>query len=250
MGGSSIDLLEMLGFVFSLLFVFWPVMLIASLRWKGSLLGSLVVMWSVLAIARVLAMLKDAVLSWSPVPEPLYTILFVAVGAALWTGWGIRRARRQKVLLEIAARAGGETDLLDLSADRFEDLVVELFKVRDQKATRVGGRGDHGVDIRVQTKEGEKWVVQCKRWRKPVGEPTVRDFYGAMQHEGADKGVIVATRGFSGPARRWAKGKPLILCDSELFFKWWEQALKDKNRVGDRQQDEARAAETSDRAFR
>ena len=130
------------------------------------------------------------------------------------------------MLLAIAAKAGGETDLLELSAEQFEDLV------RGHRATRVGGAGDHGVDVRVKTKDGANRIVQCKRWRRPVGEPAIRDSYGAVEHEKADKGVVVATRGFTGPAKRWAKGKPLVLCDSELFFKWWEQALREAKTRG------------------
>jgi len=223
----SLDLLAVLGLAFSIVFLMWPLMLIAPLRWRGPVLRSMVVMWSVMAMARALAALEDSPLSWSPVPDPLYTALFVVVGAVLWAAWGLQRARRRRVLREIGARAGGVTDLLELEPTRFEELVAELFRLRGHKAKQIGGAGDHGVDIEVRTTDGERWVVQCKRWRKRVGEPKVRDFYGAVQHEKADKGVIIATGGFTGPARRWAKGKPLVLCDSELFFKWWEQALKD-----------------------
>lgn len=91
--------------------------------------------------------------------------------------------------------------------------------MRGAKAWRTGATGDHGVDVVVQTPKGEKWVVQCKRWRGGVGEPIVRDFYGTVQHEKAHKGVLVTTGTFSNAAREWAKGKPLVLVDGAEFLR-------------------------------
>ena len=86
--------------------------------------------------------------------------------------------------------------------------------------------GDHGVDVVVKAKNGEKWVVQCKRWRTPAGESIVRDFYGMMQHEKAAQGAIIATSGFSQPAIEWAKGKPLYLYNGKDFLQLWDKVKK------------------------
>ncbi|MCS7001173.1 MAG: restriction endonuclease, partial [Candidatus Kapabacteria bacterium] len=115
-------------------------------------------------------------------------------------------------------------DLLDLSPTEFENMVVELYSAMGHKAYRTGATGDHGIDIVVRASNGEKWVVQCKRWRGYVGEPVVRDFYGAMHHEKADKGAIITTGVFTPQARAWAKGKPITLLDGKEFFEYLKKA--------------------------
>ena len=110
-------------------------------------------------------------------------------------------------------------------------MVVEFYKSAGHKARRTGATGDHGVDVLVQASNGEKWIVQCKRWRGAVGEPVVRDLYGAMQHEKADKGAIITTGNFTQPAQEWAKGKPIILCNGNLFLKSWKRARSRKKDI-------------------
>ena len=105
-------------------------------------------------------------------------------------------------------------------------MVAELYRAMGHQARRTGMIGDHGVDVVVKAKNGEKWVVQCKRWRTPAGESIVRDFYGMMQHEKAAQGAIIATSGFSQAAIEWAKGKPLYLYNSNDFLRLWNKVKK------------------------
>jgi restriction system protein len=41
----------------------------------------------------------------------------------------------------------------------------------------------------------------------------VRDLFGAVGHEGATKGLLITTSGFSKATYNWAMGKPLQLID-------------------------------------
>ena len=85
------------------------------------------------------------------------------------------------------------------------------------KVAHIGKQGDHGVDLVVHHKNGEKWVVQCKQWKGQVGEPVVRDIYGAVHHEEAQGAAVVTTGGFSSKAIKWAEGKPIHLYDGETL---------------------------------
>jgi restriction system protein len=76
--------------------------------------------------------------------------------------------------------------------------------------------------------KGQKEIVQCKQWNKPVGEPQLRDLYGAMQHEKATRGWLVAPRGFSEPAKKWAKGKAIELIDDEQMGRLLQSAISRK----------------------
>ncbi len=66
-----------------------------------------------------------------------------------------------------------KADVRTLSGTDFERL-MELYYI-DQGYTvqRVGGSGDHEVDLILKGKEGYKIAVQCKRWKQDVGNNIV-----------------------------------------------------------------------------
>lgn len=96
---------------------------------------------------------------------------------------------------------------------QLEKFTAQLFKQMGYRVAHTGQTGDHGVDVRLLNPAGQVELVQCKQWSKPVGEPEVRDLAGAMLHEKAVRGFIIAPGGFSDSARRWARGKPIVLAD-------------------------------------
>ncbi len=104
-------------------------------------------------------------------------------------------------------------------AEQFEKLVSEFFSAFGYRVFHAGMSGDHGVDVVVMTPAGEKWVVQCKRYKGSVGEPMVRDLLGTMVHEKASKAFLITTGSFTKAARAWAKNKPIVLYDGETFLK-------------------------------
>jgi restriction system protein len=60
---------------------------------------------------------------------------------------------------------------------------------------------------------GGKIVIQAKRYTGTVGVSAVRDLYGTVLNEGANKGIIVTTSHYGADAYEFAKGKPLVLID-------------------------------------
>jgi restriction system protein len=60
---------------------------------------------------------------------------------------------------------------------------------------------------------GGKVVIQAKRYRNTVGVSAVRDLYGTMMNEGANKGILVTTSGYGPDAFDFAKDKPIELID-------------------------------------
>jgi hypothetical protein len=100
-----------------------------------------------------------------------------------------------------------------LSDLELEKLAEQVYKKMGYQVRHVGQTGDHGIDVLLINPNNQKEIVQCKQWSKPVGEAALRDLYGAMMHDQAVRGWIWAPRGFSGPAKAWAKGKPIVLVD-------------------------------------
>ena len=162
------------------------------------------------------------------IQEPLSTILFFTVGFILVSIW-LSKSYLGRIHLRTKLFGLSTEDLIELSPGEFEEMVAELYRSMGHKARRTGSIGDHGVDVVVNAKRREKWVVQCKRWRTPAGEFIVRDFYGMMQHEKAAQGAIIATTGFSQAAAEWAKGKPLYLYNGNDFLKINEKSKKQQD---------------------
>lgn len=70
----------------------------------------------------------------------------------------------------------------------------------------MGGSGDGGIDgvISLDRLGLEKVYVQAKRWQGSVGCPQVQGFMGALQLQGASKGVFITTSTFTKDARETA----------------------------------------------
>ena len=98
----------------------------------------------------------------------------------------------------------------------FERLCQELLLVAGLGEVTVTGRpGDEGIDgravIHFAGLVSLPVVFQCKRYRRPVTAPMIREFRGAMMGR-ADRGLFITTGDFTGRARQEAKrdGAPLI----------------------------------------
>jgi len=107
-------------------------------------------------------------------------------------------------------------NLMDLTPGEFEVLVSNLFTQMglDTKLTR--SSRDGGVDaVAFDTRPvlGGKVVIQAKRYRDAVGVSAVRDLYGTMLNEGANKGILVCTSRYGPDAYNFSKDKPIELID-------------------------------------
>lgn len=94
----------------------------------------------------------------------------------------------------------------------FEHWVADLFRRAGFLVNVTKVSGDHGIDL-LASLPGRLIAVQCKRWDGTVGEPIVRDLYGAMTAVNAHSGCLVTTGSFTAQAHQFAKGKPLSLLD-------------------------------------
>ena len=89
------------------------------------------------------------------------------------------------------------------------------FRELGYRVKTTGMGGDHGADLLAE-KPGELAIVQCKRYRSgSVGEPVLRDLFGAMHDFGAQHAYLVTTGELTGAARAWAKGKPITIWESD-----------------------------------
>ncbi len=104
-------------------------------------------------------------------------------------------------------------DLLALEPDEFEAWTSLLFQMMGYRVRNTRDTADHGIDLQVYDDALPLGLVQCKRYRGTVGEPTVRDLYGTLVAAGADRAWLVTTGAISRQAREWAAGKRMELWD-------------------------------------
>lgn len=108
----------------------------------------------------------------------------------------------------------------------FERLVVQLLLKmgyggsRQEAGRAVGQSGDGGIDgIISEDRLGlDAIYLQAKRWQAPVGEGPIRDFKGALDAKGAQKGVLITTSSFTASAKSAAqtsRSYKIVLIDGE-----------------------------------
>ena len=109
-------------------------------------------------------------------------------------------------------------NLASMDWEDFEKLVAILFSkifpadTAEVKVTQASR--DRGVDAIVWDTDpikGGKFIIQAKRYTNTVDVAAVRDLYGTLVDEGANRGILVTTSSFGPDSISWAKDKPITL---------------------------------------
>ena len=110
---------------------------------------------------------------------------------------------------------------------QFEKLMELIYRHRGFTVKRLGGaNADGGVDLVVESSD-EKFVVQCKHWRKwTVGVRNIREFLGTLTDSQIPKGIFITLVGYSGDAKQLADKHGIqILNESDLIEMLGESGL-------------------------
>lgn len=107
----------------------------------------------------------------------------------------------------------------ELSWQQFEELVGEAYRRQGFRVVENDGVGpDGGVDL-VISKDGKRFLVQCKQYRsQKVGVKVVREMFGLVTAEQAAGGVVICSGQFTRDAFQFAQGKNLKLVDGEQLL--------------------------------
>jgi restriction system protein len=123
-----------------------------------------------------------------------------------------------------------DDNLAAVDWETFEHLVRELFEkefskpgteVRITRASR-----DRGVDAVVFDPDpirGGKFIIQAKKYTNTVDVSAVRDLFGTIQNEGANRGILVTTSHFGPDAYEFAKDKNITLLDGPNLLHLFEK---------------------------
>ena len=127
---------------------------------------------------------------------------------------------------EVTGDLDQSTNLAAMDWEDFEHLIRELFEAEfgeggsEVKITRASrDRGVDAIAFDPDPIRGGKFVIQAKRYTRTVGVDAVRDLYGTVINEGANKGILVTTAEYGPDAYDFVKDKPLTLVSGgELLF--------------------------------
>ena len=128
-----------------------------------------------------------------------------------------------------------QNNLSDLNSDynlalmdwqEFEHLVREIFEkefsINGGEVKVTQSSRDGGVDAIAFDPDpirGGKIVIQAKRYTNVVGVSNVRDLYGTVINEGANRGVLITTSDFGSDSHNFVKDKPISLINGQhLLF--------------------------------
>jgi len=122
------------------------------------------------------------------------------------------RRRQRRHLLEWT------TELRHLNAQEFEWLVGEVFRREGWKVRETGRQDgpDGNIDLEL-TRDGQRMIVQCKRWSsKLVDVHEIREFGGTLLRERLPPhaGIFVTLSDFFGQARAEAEETGIIIVDN------------------------------------
>jgi len=149
---------------------------------------------------------------------------------------------------DVASKMHDETNLAAMPWEDFEHFVRQLFEwlfAKDGMEVKVTQASrDRGVDAIMFDPDpvrGGKYVLQAKRYTRTVDVAAVRDLYGTILNEGANRGILVTTSFFGPDAYDFAKDKPISLIDGPNLL----ALLKKEGRHYRIDLEEARRAESS-----
>lgn len=97
---------------------------------------------------------------------------------------------------------------------QFEKLIELIYKNRGFSVKRLGGaNADGGVDLILESAT-ERFVVQCKHWRKwTVGVRQIREFLGTLTDTRIPKGIFITLAGFTNEAKQLAEKHGIKILD-------------------------------------
>jgi HJR/Mrr/RecB family endonuclease len=106
---------------------------------------------------------------------------------------------------------------------QFEKLMELIYRHRGYSVTRLGGANpDGGVDL-IISRDNEKFLVQCKQWRKwKVGVKEMREFFGALSDQKENKGIYITLQGYTEQARLFATKHGIELFDESHLIQMLE----------------------------
>ena len=98
-------------------------------------------------------------------------------------------------------------DFNKIDGFEFEEYIGTMFTNKGFQVQKTNYSHDGGIDlIAIYDKPifSGKYIIQCKKYEDTlVGQPAIRDLYGVVMSENANKGILITTSDFTQEARAY-----------------------------------------------
>lgn len=116
-------------------------------------------------------------------------------------------------------------NLATIPWEDFEHLVVQVlsneFHGKDVEIRTTRASRDQGVDAVIFDPNlitGGKIIIQAKRYNSTVDAAAVRELYGTILNEGANRGILITTSSYGKASYSFAKDRPITLIDGQMLL--------------------------------
>lgn len=116
-------------------------------------------------------------------------------------------------------RKSGIYEVDSMNGDVFEKYLGTLLKAKGYQAEVTQTSGDYGADL-VLRKDGQKIVVQAKRYKKSVGVRAIQEIVSAKNYYKADACWVVTNNYFTEPAKKLAQVNDVRLINRDELIRW------------------------------
>jgi restriction system protein len=143
------------------------------------------------------------------------SFLQYAVPFCLFVGVSVSLIKRYKGNRILATYRGDPVKAIaEMHWREFERLLGAAFRTQGFEVRDLGGPGpDGGVDL-VLTRDGKRYLAQCKHWKVwQVGVSIVRELNGVVAAQKADGGYVISSGQFSPDALAFAESCQITLID-------------------------------------
>jgi restriction system protein len=151
-----------------------------------------------------------------------HLVVFVVVAAVGLVAAGVWAYLRWAAMSRLTAYERDVAVTDHMSGADFEQYVARLLRDSGCRGVRVcGGAGDMGADVIARTPDGQRLVVQCKRYAGNLSSPDVQRFAGtARDVHGAEVALLVTTGRPTAQALEVARRCRITLVDRPALARW------------------------------
>lgn len=108
----------------------------------------------------------------------------------------------------------------EMTGYEFEDYISGVLNQYGFSVSKTSYSHDGGIDLLATYEKplfAGKYIIQCKNWVGAVGQPEVRDLYGVVMSERANKGILITPSDFTEQAYEFAKDKNIELVNGKVL---------------------------------
>ena len=152
--------------------------------------------------------------------EKNFSILFLFIcGMISYISYYLKRSRRLTI-----DQIKSIESIRNLRWSQFEELVADIYSQMGYIVIEQTENGpDDGFDLELR-KGSDRIIVQCKNWNKEqIGVSLIREIFGVLHHEKANRAIFVTTTDYTESALKFAKGKPIELINGKHLVTMFEE---------------------------